>query len=274
MQSPIIHQQIITATDRLREMHRSMLTHSTSIAPAEMEAFIAEIRKVYELSLQLNYYNALQLLNEIQVTPRPDLAYQPVKNENPVPAPIPVPVPAPEKLTPPPVAEVKPEIKKEEVSSTPVEVPAPHEHISMDKLMADISNQKPQENIVKKGSSDLHEMYEASATLANQFEEHETLGDRIATKNTVSTVSEKINRNPVKDLRVSIGLNEKFQFINQLFSGDSGKYNFSIEYLNNCGSNEVAQEYLRNISTQYNWEEHAASATVFVDLVERRYISA
>lgn len=271
MQSPIIHQQIITATDRLREMHRSMLTHSTSIPPAEMEAFIAEIRKVYELSLQLNYYNALQLLNEIQISPRPDLAYQPVKNETP--SAIPTPTPTPEKATPPPVAEVKPEIKKEEVSSTPVEVPASHEHISMDKLMADISNQKPQDNSSKKPSSDIHEMYEASETLANQFEEHETLADRIATKNTRSTVSEKLNRVPVKDLRVSIGLNEKFQFINQLFSGDSGKYNFSIEYLNNCGSNDVAQEYLRNISTQYNWEEHAASATLFVDLVERRYLT-
>ncbi|MFN8166490.1 MAG: hypothetical protein U0X76_10075 [Bacteroidia bacterium] len=265
MQSPIIHQQLIVTIDRIRDLHRSMLTNTKAISPAEMEAFIAEIRKVYELSLQLNYYNALQLLNEIQVTP----VQAEIARTSPAPAEQQAPAPKAETTETP----ARPEIRKEEVPAAPLEVPAPHVHISMEKLMADISNPKNQETPVKKQVTGVHELYEANETLASQFEDHETLADRIATKSTKSTISEKLTRIPVKDLKIAIGLNEKFQFINQLFSGDSGRYNQAIDYLNTCGNGDAAQEYLKHISTEYNWEEHAASATVFVDLIERRYLS-
>ncbi|MBK7571795.1 MAG: hypothetical protein IPI10_09285 [Bacteroidetes bacterium] len=85
MQSPIIHQQLILSTERIRDLHRSMQAHSSAIPAAEMEVFLAEIRKLYELALQLNYQNAMQLLNEMQM---PNIAEMRM-NTNSVSAPLP-----------------------------------------------------------------------------------------------------------------------------------------------------------------------------------------
>ena len=42
MQSPILHQQLILSTERLRDLHRSMQAHSSAIPAAEMDVFLAE----------------------------------------------------------------------------------------------------------------------------------------------------------------------------------------------------------------------------------------
>ncbi|MBK6399403.1 MAG: hypothetical protein IPP27_11830 [Bacteroidetes bacterium] len=289
MQSPILHQQLILSTERLRDLHRSMQAHSSAIPAAEMDVFLAEIRKVYELALQLNYQNALQLLNEMQVSNLAEMKMNFPPN------------PAPANVIPnSPVAnhtsEIIPEIpsvkenipvaatnvpstpepiRKEEISEAPVEVPGKtNGHISMDKLMADISKSEnaAEINHLKKSNSDLHEMFASSPSIAHKFEDHETLADRIAMNQSSHSVSDHLHKVPVKDLKAAIGLNEKFQFINQLFNGDSQKYNSSVEHLNTCGSSNKAQEFMKTISLDYNWEKQPSVASLFMDIVERRYL--
>lgn len=297
MQSPIIHQQLILSTERIRDLHRSMQAHSSAIPAAEMDVFLAEIRKLYELALQLNYQNAMQLLNEMQM---PNIAEMRLNN---ISTPSTPPIPSPsntivEASTPPPADEpVKTEqplhtgsvikdndpviasasdtIRKEEMSEAPVEIPGKsHAGISMDKLMADISKAETaaEVNHLKKPYSDLHEMFDPSPTIAHNFEEHETLGDRIAQTRPSHSVSEQLHKIPVKDIKAAIGLNEKFQFINQLFNGDSQKYNASVDHLNSCGSSDRAQEFLKNISQEHNWEKQSSVASLFMEIVERRFL--
>lgn len=294
MQSPIIHQQLILSIDRIRDFHRSIQAHSSSIPPAEMDVFLAEIRKTYELALQLHYQNALQLLNEMQHNVVSDLnnlaATQSVggndetislkvsssietkstiiveesaiQNSGDV-------VSSPMKIS----TDEKQVIRKEEVSQIPVEVPAPPA-MTMDKLMADIAKADPSvAPTSKKIKSDVHERFVSSATIAHRFEELETLGDRIASNPNTTSVSDLLHKTPVKDIKASIGLNEKFQFINHLFSGDSEKYHSAIDYLNRCGSVNLAHDFLKNTSSEMNWEKHPAAASVFMDIIERRYLA-
>lgn len=294
MQSPIIHQQLILSIDRIRDFHRSIQAHSSSIPPAEMDVFLAEIRKTYELALQLHYQNALQLLNEMQHNVVSDLnnlaATQSVggndetislkvsssietkstiiveesaiQNSGDV-------VSSPMKIS----TDEKQVIRKEEVSQIPVEVPAPPA-MTMDKLMADIAKADPSvAPTSKKIKSDVHERFVSIATIAHRFEELETLGDRIASNPNTTSVSDLLHKTPVKDIKASIGLNEKFQFINHLFSGDSEKYHSAIDYLNRCGSVNLAHDFLKNTSSEMNWEKHPAAASVFMDIIERRYIA-
>lgn len=287
MQSPIIHQQLILSTERIRDLHRSMQAHSSAIPSAEMDVFLAEIRKLYELALQLNYQNAMQLLNEMQL---PNIADMRLNNSaNPTITPIastiveptPKSVDAPIAIdTTPPIAASIPTpnevIRKEEISEAPVEVSGiSQSNISMDKLMADISKAETiaELNHIKKSHSDLHEMFESTPTIATNFEDHETLGDRIAMKNSSHSVSDHLHKIPVKDIKAAIGLNEKFQFINQLFNGDSQKYNASIDHLNSCGSSKNAQEFMKNIAQEFNWEKQPSVASLFMDVVERRFIA-
>lgn len=295
MQSPIIHQQLILSTERIRDLHRSMQAHSSAIPAAEMEVFLAEIRKLYELALQLNYQNAMQLLNEMQM---PNIAEMRM-NTNSVSAPLssaptepisqtseapiaedktPFSAPIAKDFTPPVVATVptpSEPIRKEELSEAPVEIPGnSHSNISMDKLMADISKAETaaELNHIKKSHSDLHEMFESAPSIAHNFEDLETLADRIALSQNSHSVSDHLHKVPVKDIKAAIGLNEKFQFINQLFNGDSQKYNASIDHLNSCGSSNRAQEFLKNISQEYNWEKQSSAASLFMDIVERRFL--
>src|SRR3569832_2302432 len=67
MQIPFLHQQIILETERLRDMHRSMMMHNAAIPSSEMEAFLKLLRKLYEVSLQLGSENSIQLLNEVHL---------------------------------------------------------------------------------------------------------------------------------------------------------------------------------------------------------------
>lgn len=295
MQSPIIHQQLILSTERVRDLHRSMQAHSAAIPAAEMDAFLAEIRKTYELALQLHYQNAVQLLNEMQHTYVPPVSQPAPAKVNPAPVaetPAPKPVPTETKkveekpvqpVAKTPIAEEKVSprkeehneisVRKEEISEIPVQIPSPA-NMSMDKLMADISKAENNEKTPsKKGNTDLNERFEPSATIAHKFEELETLADRIASSQTASSLSEQLHRVPVKDLKVAIGLNEKFQFINQLFNGDSQKYNTAIDFLNTCGSASKAQDYMKTAATEFNWEKHPAPAEIFMDIVERRYLA-
>lgn len=252
MQSPIIHQQLILSTERLRDLHRLMQAHSAAIPTGEMEVFLAEIRKVYELALHLNYQNSLQLLNEIPLA----VATDPKINEVSVPV-------------------VNEPIRKEDVSDAPIEVPGTkHSAISMDKLMSDISkaDTTTELNQQKKSNSDLHEMFESAPSIAHNFEDHETLADRMASNQISHSVSDHLHKIPVKDIKATIGLNEKFQFINQLFNGDSQKYNASVDVLNSCGSSSRAQDFMKNISQEYNWEKQPSIASLFMDIVERRFL--
>ena len=283
MQSPIIHQQLILSTERLRDLHRSMQAHSSAIPANEMEVFLAEIRKLYELGLQLNYQNALQLLNEMQISNLAEMrmTFPPAMNST---------IPASNHPTEsviesstakeniPAVAASVPflsePVRKEEISEVPVEVPAkPQSNISMDKLMADISKSETANEInnLKKSNSDLHQMFSSTPSIAHNFEDHQTLGGRIAMNNNSHSVSDHLHKIPVKDLKAAIGLNEKFQFINQLFNGDSQKYNASVNHLNSCGSANNAQEFMKNISVDYNWEKQPSIASLFMDIVERRF---
>jgi hypothetical protein len=248
MHTPLLHQQIIISTERLRDMHRAMMIHTTAIPSAELESFVQEIRKLYETALQLNYRNAIRLLEDMNSSVQSLAAESTVQ---------------------PKATEEKIEMKKEEILQP---APSKEEHKSTNSLLADISvtGQDPKKKIV----ADIQGVLGDQHTLGNKFESRETLGNRIASAAPgVTSVGHKITHSPVKDLKSAIGLNEKFQFINQLFKGKSDQYNTAIEYLNSCGTVDKAHEYLKNISSENNWEQHAAPASLFMELIERRYLA-
>jgi hypothetical protein len=274
-----------------------MQAHSSAIPAAEMDVFLAEIRKLYELALQLNYQNAMQLLNEMQMPNIAEMrmnnspasaipASAPIASVTEVPAQVIIETPFAKEQTPASetiskesslafTAVTSEPIRKEEMSDVPVEIPGTtHSNISMDKLMADISKMETASeiNYIKKSNSDIHEMFESAQTVAHNFEDHVTLADRIAKTQTSHSVSDHLHKIPVKDIKAAIGLNEKFQFINQLFNGDSQKYNASVDHLNSCGSSNRAQEFMNTISQEYNWEKQPSIASLFMDIVERRFL--
>ena len=97
----------------------------------------------------------------------------------------------------------------------------------------------------------------------------ETLKEPAKNK-TKESVSEKLQYNKIADLKAAIGINEKFQFINELFDGNMKEYTVAIDQINNFSSFSEAETYLANLKEMYKWDTENAVALNFEELVQRR----
>ena len=249
MQILLLHQQILLETERLRDLHRSIMSHSSPVPAAEMENLLQEIRNLYSLALQLNNENALQLLNEIQMAANkqilPFSKSSLLSSEN----------------SEPFLSKKPEEIQVDVPEDTIPEVVQPP--------VSNISEKHPEK---KHLVSDIHEMFHDAPTIAKRFSDHQTLAEKIAGNGSLKRVSDN-QKTSVKDIKSAIGLNEKFQFINQLFNGDAKCYHSVIDELNKSSSIDIALNSIKEISDSNNWESHPASAKSFIEIVERRFSS-
>ncbi len=92
-------------------------------------------------------------------------------------------------------------------------------------------------------------------------------------KNSENTVAARLRRTPIEDLRKAIGLNQKFQFINDLFKGDSTAYNLLIDEVNSAASFEHAMIILSAAHPRFEMvDEEDSVVLALIQLVERRFL--
>jgi hypothetical protein len=91
-------------------------------------------------------------------------------------------------------------------------------------------------------------------------------------KSADNSLASKLSKTKIKDLVNSIGLNEKFLFINELFDGNSALYNQEIQVLNTQNNSSEALQYFQELQQKNNWEKESKVYEKLKDLVERRYI--
>ncbi|MBI4947171.1 MAG: hypothetical protein HY840_12320 [Bacteroidetes bacterium] len=85
------------------------------------------------------------------------------------------------------------------------------------------------------------------------------------------SVGEKLQHKKITDLKASIGINEKFQFINELFDGNMKEYTVAVDQINSFPSLAEAQSYIANIEGVYKWLPDNQIAESFKELVKRRF---
>lgn len=73
------------------------------------------------------------------------------------------------------------------------------------------------------------------------------------------------------DLRTSIGVNEKFMFINDLFSGNLREYTEFVQTLNNAPSLDEAMGIIENTKDLRRWVSNSQSYTTLVDVIRRKF---
>ncbi len=153
--------------------------------------------------------------------------------------------------------EPQPQIQKEEKQEPIQEL-----------LLPDIEAEIPKPK-VKKTTLDL--FAEEPQTLADKFKtEKKALNELLHTEQ--KNVAGKIPKKPINDLKQAIGINEKFNFINELFKGSLQDYNVAINELNNAQNWELAQELLSILSQKYNWAENLEASNKFGDLIIRKFL--
>ena len=108
----------------------------------------------------------------------------------------------------------------------------------------------------------------SKAILADRFIPGGTLGEKITTGKKEEVVSSVIHSKPISDIAAAIGINDRFYFIRELFSGDAMAYSDTIGRLNSAASLGEAMKILDE-STVMGSDPAAQSS--FVDVVRRKF---
>jgi len=88
----------------------------------------------------------------------------------------------------------------------------------------------------------------------------------------VKEVKDHLVMEPIKDLRSAIGINDKFQFIQELFGGDEKSFEVGIKTINAFKIFPEAQFYIkRELREKNNWDEESNVVKQFNQLIKRRF---
>ncbi len=97
-----------------------------------------------------------------------------------------------------------------------------------------------------------------------------TLADRLR-EGQEKRIADKLQENKVADLRTTIGINDKFLFINELFEGNMRIYDEAIQKLNASTTMAQADMLLLDLKIVYNWDSESPTVKKFVELVRRKF---
>jgi hypothetical protein len=101
-----------------------------------------------------------------------------------------------------------------------------------------------------------------------------TLNEILSTQTQQNTVSGQFNQRQVRDLKSLINLNDKLQFVRDLFNGYSLAYSEAIELINRFDSFDAADNFLKqNYAVKNNWVEKQDVADKFYEILNRRFAS-
>ena len=88
-----------------------------------------------------------------------------------------------------------------------------------------------------------------------------------------ATLADKLGKQPIKDLTTAIGINEKFLFIEEIFSGDAEAFKTAISSLNSMDSFDQASAYINEkLTGKFKWKPKGSVENKFIRLIERRYL--
>lgn len=91
--------------------------------------------------------------------------------------------------------------------------------------------------------------------LGFEFETHETIGEKLH----------------VKTLKSAIGINDKFLLVNELFGGNMGKYERSMDNLDDLKTLNGALIYMNELRVELQWNSNNEAYKKLLELVHRKF---
>ncbi len=164
------------------------------------------------------------------------------------------------------IKEVAKVVEKQELDPEPLSTPDPEPEIDVvtgKEEGLNINEELEVENIIndkivqptKEVISDLYKNKQ-------KYRNESLQKDRVA-----SDISSKFHNNPIADIASSIGINDKFRYVRELFDGDSSKYSSTIEVLNQVGSEADALNYIRE---NFSWDMDDKLVSRLLELTRRK----
>ena len=104
-----------------------------------------------------------------------------------------------------------------------------------------------------------------------ELEENELSTEKQDIPPVQETVADRLQKNNLESIKSAIGINEKFFFLNELFSGDLQTYNDNIEKLDSKNSLEEASLFLVELSEQFNWENESEAVEQITQMLNNKF---
>jgi hypothetical protein len=111
------------------------------------------------------------------------------------------------------------------------------------------------------------ETIEANNRLGDSFSKEKSVNDSVGVSN--DKLEHKISNRPVANIQSAIGINDRFQFIRELFKGNAESFVTAVSELDNMGDINEAVDYIQH---NYKWKKNETSLK-FVNLVKRRFLN-
>ncbi len=161
---------------------------------------------------------------------------------------------------------IKPEIVKDiqrEIATAPVEKKEPKPEIAIDESTNEENNKTSEQSVAP--------IPKKEETTIDMFSDNTiSIGEKLIDKQDKS-IAAKMQKTQIIDLRTSIGINDKFLFINELFEGDMKSYNDAIDKLNSFNNLNEAIVSINLLRIEYSWKTNDEAFIKLIELIEGRY---
>ncbi|MBL7882893.1 MAG: hypothetical protein JNL69_02410 [Bacteroidia bacterium] len=138
-----------------------------------------------------------------------------------------------------------------------------------EKIMLEISKSKEEPVVQKKAEAEIQEI--STTIIEEPKEELKTIEGPVQQANTNTKPTVNIQKPSIADIKSAIGINDRFQFSNELFQGNMQEYEIGIQQLNSSENIDSAMVYFNSLKKLYNWDMKNETVIRLLELVERRY---
>ncbi|WP_340114462.1 hypothetical protein [Maribellus mangrovi] len=156
---------------------------------------------------------------------------------------------------------------KEEREEIMDEAPEPEdENADTEEILE--TDSSPEENkVVSNDDVELEEETEElnGRTLGDSFLKEKSVNDLLS--NGSGKLENKLSNSPVVSIQGAIGINDRYQYIRELFNGDADNFVKTVTELDQLNNIQEAVSYLQQ---NYRWKKNETSLK-FVNLVKRRF---
>lgn len=130
--------------------------------------------------------------------------------------------------------------------------------------------QPRKKQIKEKSTIDLFSSSQTTS-IADKFKDvSKSVNEKILSEKEDKSIAAKMQKEQITDLKLAIGLNEKFLFINELFDGNMKEYTEAVDKLNSAESYENTMQLFEEIKNKYKWDETSDAYKKFLDLLKRK----
>lgn len=100
----------------------------------------------------------------------------------------------------------------------------------------------------------------------------DSINDKISQLSKADSLANKLQNQPIKNLKTAIGLNERFLFANELFNGDGVEYQRAIEEFNHLSNMDDALRLIEyKYQNAYKWDFDSQTVITFLSYLQRRF---